>query len=79
MPRGWEDFLPRWLVRAINFLTERRCAEDGADHEGLHEHGDGFYYHTQSLRHQEAKLKSQMEEIEAGMKGAALQEVEQNL
>ena len=39
MPKGFDEFLFRWLTRAVNWLVERRCYTIGEEgHDGVHEH-----------------------------------------
>lgn len=73
MPPSWDQFVPRWLVRAVNFLTERRCLESALGHLGVHEHeGQGLFYHTDSLTTKEAELQWQLDNISMEMKRSHL-------
>lgn len=73
MPPGWEQFLLRWIIRAINFLIERRCWGDGGEgHEGLHEHADGWCYRAHSPLNEGAATEAEMRDLLAKMQGTEI-------
>ncbi|KAK3641449.1 hypothetical protein LTR56_011262 [Elasticomyces elasticus] len=41
---GWNEFLGRWLTRAVNFVMQRHCFDSGSEHAGVHKHGDTTWY-----------------------------------
>lgn len=73
MPPGWEQFLLRWIIRAINFLIERRCWGDGGEgHEGIHGHADGWCYRADSAGTDGAAMEAQMRDLLAKMRGTEI-------
>lgn len=82
MPPDWDQFLIRWLIRAVTFLIERRCTNNEDGHESLHEHSDGLYYHADAIDEEvsdEAEHERHMRDVETKMKDAAIGNAQQTL
>lgn len=71
---GFHGFLNAWLIRAVNFLIHRRCGERDYEHEGVHEHDDGWCYF--SLSEEEKQFERDVVDVEEMMKDAVLDEEE---